>query len=156
MLNFRSISGHSFLFQGENWLENVLNDLSSVFLGHWLEVDLETTKLQNSKKKTFLRHCEFVEKMFQFCTYLCRYSSWKSRDQWYRYPFKRQPHKIVRHTQRIRRHQATNFLSVFDHFVGLALKGLSNIAFIIAFFFQNILVVTTIEPVTPEQRALLK
>ena len=139
MLNCRSISDHSFLFQGENWLKNVLNDLSSVFLGQWLEVGLGTTKLQNSKKKTktFLRHCEFVEKMFQFCTYLCRYSSWKSRGQWYRYPFKRQPHKIVRHTQRIRRHQPTIFLSVFDHFVGLALKGLlSNIAFIIAFFFR--------------------
>ena len=32
------------------------------------------------------------------------------------YLFKRQPHKMVKHT-----------LSVFDHFVGLALKGLITI-----------------------------
>ena len=32
-------------------------------------------------------------------------------------PFKRQPHKRVRHTQTIRRLLPTNFLSVFDHFV---------------------------------------
>ena len=34
--------------------------------------------------------------------------------------FKLQPYKIVRHTQTIHRH-----LSVFDHFVGLAFKGLT-------------------------------
>ena len=34
-------------------------------------------------------------------------------------------HKMVKHTQIIRRQQPTNCLSVFDHFVGLALKGLS-------------------------------
>ena len=39
-------------------------------------------------------------------------------------PFKRQPHKMVKHTQTIRRLLLTNCLSVFDHFVGLALKGL--------------------------------
>ena len=39
-------------------------------------------------------------------------------------PFKRQPHKIVKHTQTIHRLSPTNCLSVFDHFVGLALKGL--------------------------------
>ena len=33
--------------------------------------------------------------------------------------FKRQPHKIVKHSQTIRRQQP----SVFDHFVGLRLKG---------------------------------
>ena len=32
-------------------------------------------------------------------------------------PFERQPHKIVKHTQTICR--------LFDHFVGLALKGLT-------------------------------
>ena len=36
--------------------------------------------------------------------------------------FKRQPHKIVKHTQTSRRQIA---LTVFDHFVGLALKWLS-------------------------------
>ena len=32
---------------------------------------------------------------------------------------------MVKHTQTIRRQQATNYLSVFDHFVGLTLKGLN-------------------------------
>ena len=40
------------------------------------------------------------------------------------YPLKRQPHKMVKHTQAIRRQQPTNCLTVFDHFVVLALKGL--------------------------------
>ena len=31
---------------------------------------------------------------------------------------------MVKHTQTIRRQQPTNYLSVFDHFVGLALEGL--------------------------------
>ena len=31
---------------------------------------------------------------------------------------------MVKHTQTIRRQQPTNCLSVFDHFVGLPLKGL--------------------------------
>ena len=39
-------------------------------------------------------------------------------------PFKRQHHKMVKHTQTIRRQKPTNCLDVFDHFVGLALKGL--------------------------------
>ena len=36
----------------------------------------------------------------------------------------RQPQKMFKHTQTIRRFLLTNYLSVFDHFVGLALKGL--------------------------------
>ena len=40
------------------------------------------------------------------------------------YPFTRQPHKMVKQTQTIRRQQPTNCLSVFDHFVRLVLKGL--------------------------------
>ena len=43
--------------------------------------------------------------------------------------FKRQPHKMAKHTQTIRQQQPTNFLSVFDHFVGFALKGLKEISF---------------------------
>ena len=39
-------------------------------------------------------------------------------------PFKRQPHKMVKHTQAIRRLLPTNCLSVFGYFVGLALEGL--------------------------------
>ena len=38
-------------------------------------------------------------------------------------PFKRQFRKMVKHTQTIRR-QIADELCVFDHFVGLALKGL--------------------------------
>ena len=38
--------------------------------------------------------------------------------------FKPQPHKMVKHTQTIRRLFPTNCLSLFDHYVGFALKGL--------------------------------
>ena len=41
--------------------------------------------------------------------------------------FKRQPHKMVKHTQTICRLLPTNCLSVFDHFVGLTLKELTEI-----------------------------
>ena len=34
------------------------------------------------------------------------------------------PHKMAKHTQTIRPQKPTNYLSVFDHFVGLALKRL--------------------------------
>ena len=40
-------------------------------------------------------------------------------------PFKRKPHKMVRHTEIIRRQEPTNCLSVFDQFVVLALKRLN-------------------------------
>ena len=40
---------------------------------------------------------------------------------------KNQPHKMVKYTQTTRRLLPTNLLSVFDHFVGLALKGLIEI-----------------------------
>ena len=33
---------------------------------------------------------------------------------------------MVKHTQTVRRQKPTNYLSVFDHFVGLALKGLKT------------------------------
>ena len=33
---------------------------------------------------------------------------------------------MVKHTETITRQQPTNCLSVFDHFVGLALKGLRS------------------------------
>ena len=39
--------------------------------------------------------------------------------------FKRQPDKLVKQTQTIPRQQPKNGLSVFDHFVGIALKGLN-------------------------------
>ena len=41
-------------------------------------------------------------------------------------PFKRQPHKMVKHTQTIRQMLPTSCLSLFDHFVGLALKWLKE------------------------------
>ena len=34
-------------------------------------------------------------------------------------PFKRQPHKMVKHTQTIRLQKPTNCLSVSDHFEGM-------------------------------------
>ena len=40
--------------------------------------------------------------------------------------FERQIHKMVKHTQAIRR-QIADELSVFDHYVGLALKGLTGL-----------------------------
>ena len=39
--------------------------------------------------------------------------------------FKRQPHKMVRHTQLFVGNLPTNGLSVFDHFALLALKGIT-------------------------------
>ena len=39
--------------------------------------------------------------------------------------FNRQPYKMVKHTQTIRRYLPTNCLSVFDQFVWFALKGLT-------------------------------
>ena len=39
---------------------------------------------------------------------------------------RRQPHTMVKQTQTIRQQQPTYCLNVFDHFVGLALKGLIN------------------------------
>ena len=42
---------------------------------------------------------------------------------------------MVKHTQTIRRFSLTNFLSVFDHFVGLVLKGLNYMKSF--FFFLN-------------------
>ena len=39
-------------------------------------------------------------------------------------PFKRYPHKMVKHTQTRRRQQSKIFLNVFDYFVWLMLKGL--------------------------------
>ena len=42
-------------------------------------------------------------------------------------PFKRQLNKMVKHTQTIRRLLPPNCLSVFDYFVELVHKGLSNV-----------------------------
>ena len=39
---------------------------------------------------------------------------------------------MVKHTQTIRRELPTNCLSVFDHFVGLALKGLNKVKIILS------------------------
>ena len=36
---------------------------------------------------------------------------------------KRQTHKVIKHTQALRRLLPTNCLSVFDHFVGWSLKA---------------------------------
>ena len=52
-------------------------------------------------------------------------------------PFKRQPHKIAKHTQRIRRLLPTNCLSVFDPFVGLVLKRLTVNSGVYIFEFEH-------------------
>ena len=47
--------------------------------------------------------------------------------------FKRQPHKMVKDTQTVRRLLPTNCLSVFDYFVGLAFKGLTAVSFVLQY-----------------------
>ena len=42
-------------------------------------------------------------------------------------PFKRQPYKMFKYTQTIRRQKPRNCLSVFDHFVGLAFNVLKKL-----------------------------
>ena len=42
----------------------------------------------------------------------------------YNYPFNRQPHKMVKHIQAIRRQQLMNCLSVFKYLMGLVFKRL--------------------------------
>ena len=61
--------------------------------------------------------------------------------------FNRQHHKMVKHTQTIRRQKTTNYLSVFDHFLGFALKGLSRIELdfrkifkIVALFWKSLVI----------------
>ena len=66
-------------------------------------------------------------------------------------PFKRQPHKMVKHTQAICRQQPTNFMSVFDHFAGLALKGLTwkqPPHTFTQFFFSELLKLTLFAPMS--------
>ena len=64
------------LFSCNNRFENLTFALLPFALGQ-----LNSRVLR--KKKLFLRHCEFVEKMVHSFTYLCRYSSWKFGDQRY-------------------------------------------------------------------------
>ena len=47
--------------------------------------------------------------------------------------FERQPHKMVEHTQTIRRLLPTNCLSVFDHIVELEIKGLNCLNLVLMF-----------------------
>ena len=62
---------------------------------------------------------EEISQHFQSCSQvLLKNLSWS---------FKRQPYKMVKHTQTIRWQQPKNCLNVFEHFVGLALKGLKEI-----------------------------
>ena len=44
-----------------------------------------------------------------------------------------------KHTQTIRRNLSTNCMSVFDHFVGLALKGLTIFSEIILFYVTEVI-----------------
>ena len=52
-------------------------------------------------------------------------------------PFKRKSHKVVKHTQTIRRLFPANCVSVFHHFVGLALQGLKCYSQILEGIFQQ-------------------
>ena len=61
--------------------------------------------------------CASVPIYFNACQYYTEH--WNVMGQ----PFKRESHKMVKHTQVIRRQEPTNRLRVFDHFVGLVLKG---------------------------------
>ena len=51
--------------------------------------------------------------------------------------FKRQPHKMIKHTQAIRQLLPTNFFSVFDYFVGLVLKGLTHFMSLVSFLLKE-------------------
>ena len=65
--------------------------------------------------------------IFQYQKALKKWECKNKMSQWVvkSLPFKRQPHKMVKHTQTIRRLLLMNSLSVFGHSVGLALKGLN-------------------------------
>ena len=52
---------------------------------------------------------------------------------------KRQLHKMVKHTQTIRQFLPKNCLSVFDHYVGLALKGLNPLINIGVYIFRKLI-----------------
>ena len=54
---------------------------------------------------------------------------------------------MVKHTQTIRRLLPTNYLSVFDHIVGLALKGLKMFPFSFLRLFPSSLVRTDAEKI---------
>ena len=58
----------------------------------------------------------------------------------------RQPDKVVRHTQTVRRQIPTNCLSVFDHFVGLMFKGLISAFCFPVTFYQGLLLRWTLLP----------
>ena len=51
--------------------------------------------------------------------------SFFERQNFFRFNPQRRPHKMLKHTQSICRLLPTNCLSVFDDFVGSALKGLT-------------------------------
>ena len=58
----------------------------------------------------------------------------------------RQPDKVVRHTQTVRRQIPTNCLSVFAHFVGLTFKGLISAFCFPVTFYQGLLLRWTLLP----------
>ena len=44
---------------------------------------------------------------------------------------------MVKHTQTIRRQQPTNYLSMFDHFVGLTLQTQASSQIFLSFLFEE-------------------
>ena len=71
----------------------------------------------------------------------------------------RQSHKVVKHTQTIRWLLPTNCWSGFDHFVGLALKGLIRVLILIVkqilIFFKGTLLRTVEEAVSCTKYVLI-
>ena len=70
----------------------------------------------------FLSYIAVCQKLFKRINILvCSITTSCAKGQ----PIKCQPCKMVKHTQTIRRLLPTNYLSVFDYFVGLVLKWLT-------------------------------
>ena len=91
---------------------------------------IETSHLRHSR--THVSGSSYRIKSSQITTYLESYFVTAVGLQ-VMLPSKSQPHKMVKHTQTIRRLMPTNCLSVFDHFVGLALKGFTKAQWLTCF-----------------------
>ena len=90
-------------------------------------VDGDSASLEWDRGESFQYLPDFLVLRFFLSTFLSSFSNWQHLVF---YLLKRQPHKMVKHTQAIRRPLSTICLSVFDHFVWLALKGLVSVAWV--------------------------
>ena len=62
-------------------------------------------------KGHYNKPCDLSDRLYLVDTKIYSFVTWILVSK----PLKRQPHKMVKHTQIIRRQQPTNYLSVFDH-----------------------------------------